>query len=305
MHGFCDGKMTTKMKYLNPTPQTKKYIVIVLAGFSILMLILLAASLQNLELKPAQSFFSNESEGSDSLFGFGEFVSNVKTMTVREVVLLVGGLLVLFTLVLAMLSPEARKRIIKMVLRLGLTAWVILWAMDRFRPDGIFELESQAAAAESAPQVIVTPPPYASPVIPSWVIYLVSLLVVLIFAGSGVWLYRILRPPKSQLKNLARAARTALKDISAGSDWDDAVIQCYARMSEAVSQGRGLHRQQAMTPQEFATRLERAGLPSDPVRRLTRLFEKVRYGGRKSSHEDVNEAVTCLNAILHAVGAQS
>jgi len=127
----------------------------------------------------------------------------------------------------------------------------------------------------------------------------------LFFAGIGFWLYRVLRPPKSQLKDLTRAARTALQDISAGRDWDDTVIQCYARMSEALDQKRGLHRQQAMTPQEFAIRLEQAGLPSDPVRRLTRLFEKARYGGRKSSREDVNEAVTCLTAILHAVGAQA
>ena len=276
-----------------------------LAGFGVVVLVLLAASLTNLELKPAQSFFSNESGQSDSLFGFGEVVDNVKTMTVGEVALLVGGLLVLFALVLAMLSPEARKRLIKMVLRIGLTAWVILWALDRFRPDGSFEIESQAAAAEGVPPVIVTPPPYTPPVIPSWVIYAVSLLIVLIFAGVGFWLYRILRPPKNQFRNLARAARTALKEISAGHDWDDTVIQCYARMSEAVSQQRGLHRQQSMTPQEFATRLEQAGLPSDPVRRLTRLFEKARYGGQKSGHEDVNEAVTCLTAILHAVGAQS
>jgi hypothetical protein len=223
---------------------------------------------------------------------------------VRDVVLLVGGLLVLFTLVLAMLSPEARKRLIKTVLRIALTAWVILWAMERFRPDGVLELELQTAAVEGAPQVVVTPPPYTPPIIPSWVIYLVSFLIILILAGVGIWLYRILKPPRSQLKNLTRAARTALKDISLGRDWDDTVIQCYARMSEAVSQQRGLHRQQAMTSQEFALRLEQAGLPSDPVRRLTSLFEKARYGGRKSSREDVNEAVICLTAILHAVGAQ-
>lgn len=280
--GMCDGKMTAKMKFPKPTPQFKRMYVIALAGFGVVMLVLLAASLQNLELKPAQAFFSNERDQSDPLFGFGDFVDNVKTMTVREVALLVGGLLVLFALLLAMLSPEARKRLIKTVLRIALTAWAILWAMDRFRPDGIFEIESQAASAESVPQVIVTPPPYTPPVIPSWMIYAVSLFVVLIFAGVGFWLYRIFWPPKSQLQNLARAARTALKDISAGRDWDDTVIQCYARMSEAIGEKRGLHRQQAMTPSEFATRLEQAGLPSDPVRRLTRLFEKARYGDRKS-----------------------
>jgi hypothetical protein len=206
---------------------------------------------------------------------------------------------------LAMLSPEARKRVLLTILRVGLTAWAILYALTKFRPEGIFGDEAPVAGLEGGSQVVVPPPPYTPPIIPAWVNYFVSLLVVLVFAGIGFWLYRLLRPSRHQFQSLARAARTALKDLSAGRDWDDTVIRCYARMSEAVDQERGLHRQQAMTPQEFASRLEQAGLPSEPVRRLTRLFEKARYGGRKSSREDVNEAVTCLTAILHAVGAQS
>jgi hypothetical protein len=73
-------------------------------------------------------------------------------------------------------------------------------------------------------------------------------------------------------------------------------------MSAVLDEKRGIHRQRGMTPSEFASRLEQKGLPSDPVRRLTRLFERARYGGQESSQEDVNEAITCLRAILHAVG---
>ena len=292
------------MKFPKPTPKLKRIFVIILASLSVVMLVLLAASLQSLELKPAQIFFSDDGNRSNIFSEFANLARNVGTLTLGEALMLIGGFLVLFVLMLAMLSPEARKRLIRTVLRIALTAWVIIWAMDRFRPQGIFEIESQAAVAEDAPQVIVTPPPYSPPVVPSWLIYLVSLFVVLLIAGIGFWMYRVLRPPKYQLQGLARAARSALKDLSAGRDWDDTVIQCYARMSEALGRERGLHRQQGMTPQEFASRLEQAGLPSDPVRRLTRLFEKARYGGRKSSREDVNEAVTCLTAILHAVGAQ-
>ena len=292
------------MKFPTLPPNLKRVIVILLAGVGVTMLVLLAAGLQNLELRPAQAYFASESDEPVPLFSLGEVVDNFTTMTVGEALLLVGGFLVLFVLLLAMLSPEARKRLILTVLRIGLTAWVILWAMDRFRQDGIFNLDSQAGVMENGPQVLSAPPPYIPPNIPAWAIYLVSLLIVLILTGVGFWIYRWLNPPRNQLQHLARAARTALRDISAGRDWDDAVIQCYARMSEAISQQRGLHRQQAMTPQEFASRLEQAGLPSDPVRRLTQLFEMVRYGGRRSSREDVNEAVTCLTAILHAVGAQ-
>jgi hypothetical protein len=57
-----------------------------------------------------------------------------------------------------------------------------------------------------------------------------------------------------------------------------------------------------MTPAEFASRLQEAGLPGDAVRRLTRLFEGVRYGQRKVGPKDVNEAVACLTAILQYCG---
>ena len=43
-------------------------------------------------------------------------------------------------------------------------------------------------------------------------------------------------------------------------------------------------------------------LPGDAVRRLTRLFEKVRYGGYRTDSNAVNEAVACLTTILHYCG---
>ena len=79
-------------------------------------------------------------------------------------------------------------------------------------------------------------------------------------------------------------------------------MNCYARMSAAVSRKRGLVRKEAMTPAEFARRLEQAGLPGDPVQRLTRLFESVRYGAKQSNQNEINEAVSCLKAILHFCG---
>ena len=291
------------MKLPKSSPQLKRIIVIGFASLGVVVLVLLAASLQSLELKPAQVFFSDDGSRSNILSGFTDFVDSVGSLSLGEALMLIGGFLILFVLILAMLSPELRKRLIKTILRVGLTIWAIYYALTKFRPEGLFGTEAQGAAAEQGPHVVGTPPPYTPLAIPPWMIYVASLLVVLFFAGIGFWLYRVLRPPKHQLRDLARAARTALKDLSAGREWDDTVIQCYARMSEAIDRQRGLHRQLAMTPQEFATRLEQAGLPSDPVRRLTRLFEKARYSGRKSSHEDVNEAVTCLTAILQAVGA--
>ena len=80
------------------------------------------------------------------------------------------------------------------------------------------------------------------------------------------------------------------------------ILDSYFRMSRAVQKWRGLARHQAMTPSEFAARLEQAGLPGEAVRGLTRLFESVRYGEHKSTPDEINEAVTCLSAILHHCG---
>jgi hypothetical protein len=73
-------------------------------------------------------------------------------------------------------------------------------------------------------------------------------------------------------------------------------------MSNVVNSKRGLQREHAMTPAEFASRLERAGLPREPVDRLTRLFESTRYGSHKSGTPEITEAVTCLTSILKYCG---
>jgi hypothetical protein len=73
-------------------------------------------------------------------------------------------------------------------------------------------------------------------------------------------------------------------------------------MSEVVQTRRGLQRQHDLTASEFAVRLEQAGLPGEAVRRLTRLFEAARYGGRNASREEMVEAVSCLSMVLHACG---
>jgi len=94
----------------------------------------------------------------------------------------------------------------------------------------------------------------------------------------------------------------SLDDLSSGRNSSEVIINCYLRMSDVVSNKRQLHRAAATTPHEFALRLEQAGLPGDAVKRLTRLFEGARYGDRKSGPKDVNEAVSCLQTILHYCG---
>jgi hypothetical protein len=80
------------------------------------------------------------------------------------------------------------------------------------------------------------------------------------------------------------------------------IVDSYIRMSDAVAKRRGLTRKHDVTPSEFAAYLEKAGVPGDAVRTLTRLFESVRYGARRSTTDENEQAVTCLTAILNYCG---
>jgi hypothetical protein len=73
-------------------------------------------------------------------------------------------------------------------------------------------------------------------------------------------------------------------------------------MAQSLSEGRGLTRQAAMTPAEFAAALKGQGLPEMAVEELTHLFEAVRYGRQKPGPAAEAQAVACLNAIIEAVG---
>ncbi len=55
-----------------------------------------------------------------------------------------------------------------------------------------------------------------------------------------------------------------------------------------------------MTAQEFEQFLKDAGLPKEPLRQLTRLFEDVRYGTKVPSEKEERQAVRCLTAIAKA-----
>jgi hypothetical protein len=166
---------------------------------------------------------------------------------------------------------------------------------------------AEAAPVQNGNGANLTAPVFVPSEISPAFSYLISFGVALLLLVTTWALYRgwqkyMALSNKKPLEEIARIARSSLHDLTSGRDSSDVIINCYLRMSEVVSNKRQLHRSVAMTPHEFALRLEQAGLPGDAVNRLTRLFEVVRYGDRKSSPRDVNEAVNCLTTILHYCG---
>jgi hypothetical protein len=78
----------------------------------------------------------------------------------------------------------------------------------------------------------------------------------------------------------------------------NAIVACYARMSQAFQDEQGIERGTAMTAREFEDSLARRGVPQEPVRRLTRLFESARYGHTSPQPSEEQEAVDCLTSIV-------
>jgi hypothetical protein len=280
------------------------------SGIALIILLLLASGLRNLEFDKGRAtgwFKTIPTQPAEDMIQQFASVPLWKQGTFWLL------LVILVFLLASLLSPELRKRIIRAFLSFLLTVFVLSYLLENNLID-FPEIESAAShAAVAGEQDMGDLPPapeFSPPNLPGWVNYLISLGITLALIGLTWFLVRWwqklnrrYRSPDT-IKKLASVARSSLRDLSSGADWADAITNCYVRMSEVVSRKHGLHRQAAMTPAEFSRRLERAGLPSDPVRRLTRLFESVRYGAHKPAQTEINEAVSCLNAILHYCGEE-
>jgi len=219
-------------------------------------------------------------------------------------------LTVLIALIAILLSPEGRKRMFRIFIRVAITYWALYYLL-KSHPEilSVFNLDfNTASSSGGAGDLAEIPPPVFTP--PKeilFVSYAVSVLIVLTIAYLGWRLYRTWKElnPASQTKPLseiARVARSSLRDLSSGRDSTDVIMNCYFRMSDVVGDKKSMRRGLSMTPAEFATRLESSGLPGDAVRRLTRLFEGVRYGLQKTGPKEINEAVACLTTILQYCG---
>jgi hypothetical protein len=286
----------------------KKIWVTLLAVLAVAALMGLAAGLKNVSFRPAQPFSRNETVTLDpaSL----RLADNVTTASLSTQIFfwVLAGLLCVCIGIL--ISAELRKQLFKALLRAAAVYWAIYILFTRYH-DVMAQIGLSftqrggvpAAASQGAQPV----PEFKPPQTVSWMTYLVSfgiavLLVILAWRLNAAWKQLNKSTADSSIKKLGSIARSSLRDLSNGRDSTDVIMNCYYRMGDVVSDKKMIDRHLSMTPSEFAIRLEQAGLPIDAVRQLTRLFETVRYGGRRLNSAAVNEAVACLTTILNHCG---
>jgi hypothetical protein len=279
-----------------------KRLILLLAVLALGALTVLAISLNEVPFREGQHFGRQETR---TVEFFPEDYGQVWVEVPLWKQIIVWGLVGLLVVLIALLlSPEMRRRLLRILIRVAVTAWALYFLIKR----GIIgpNLFGGGEAPPSQDTVVPLPvfePPQVSPTFSYLISFAIALLwLLIIWILYRGWKRYVSLNTKKPLDEIAKIARSSLNDLTSGRNSSDVIINCYLRMSDVVSSTRHLYRNTAMTPHEFALHLEQAGLPGDAVTRLTRLFEGVRYGNRKSGPQDINEAVSCLKTILHYCG---
>ena len=287
-----------------------KRAILFLSFLALFSLVLLASAIRDMTFRSAQRFSQEETE--IVRIPIGEVIKGIAEIPLEKQIAFLVLIFLFGVMVALMLSPEMRKRLLRQLFRMTVAVILILYLL-KLKPDllaGLFpNLALGGGQPGSSPTEGVAPPVFEPPQISGWLSFFITLGIVLLIA---VFLWRVnrmlnLRKETADvlpaLDEIAGIARASLRELSSGQgSAQDKIIQCYADMSRVVVARRGLYREYAMTASEFAARLEKAGLPRDPVNRLTHLFESVRYGARTSAQGEVDEAITCLTSILKYCG---
>ncbi len=163
-----------------------------------------------------------------------------------------------------------------------------------------------APTAQLTPTARLVPPEFvANP--PPWLVIGVSLALGLALAAALFFIVRrilglrraarAVAAPPDELAAIAGEAQRALETLQAGGDLRETILRCYDDMVRVLSERPGVSREFSMTAREFEVRLAALGIADQPIRRLTRLFETVRYSQRAPGPPEVQEAEWCLSAI--------
>ncbi|MBI1729591.1 DUF4129 domain-containing protein [Candidatus Acetothermia bacterium] len=284
---------------------SKKRVIILLSfGVALVAVILLAMSLQQLQFSNGVIYRSPSGQGSPG--GSSSGTLSALDNAVISVIRILFLILLPLSLLYFVLSPSARKRVLRDVLLIGLVLLCVYVVVNAFTPPPLRDKEPPPpAAAEAAdsdpssPSDFVTNPP-------RWFTFGITFIVIALLLAIALFFWLRAQAHHSEiglkkttpLGGIVDEANVTLQELRSGGNLKDAVIRCYREMCLTLSETKGIQRQRAMTPREFETHLTRAGLRDEHIRQLTRLFEGARYGDQSANPEMEREARLCLEAIV-------
>ena len=205
--------------------------------------------------------------------------------------------LILLILIISLVKKAHLKRIFN--LSLALVAVVLLAILlSQIKFPASETSYAEPSALEPAPAVSYDIAPIGEP--PQYLFNIVLVFILLGAAGLVFWLVWQALHRRQDENPLAAQAQAALQAIDKGDNLANIIVRCYLQMEEVALEAQGIERQDSATPREFKDLLTAQGIPLHPVRQLTGLFEKVRYGNKALDRHDEQTAVESLSAIRAA-----
>jgi Domain of unknown function (DUF4129) len=281
----------------------QKLLVLFSLGIAVVAMLLLSTSLSGLDLLPGRPF-SLEGYPPFQVGQNGSFPGGDALLFIVRVAYFLALMLLPVLIIWLIVSPRARKALLKQLLRLLPILIILYLAINWLRRTSrtAKEITFQGSASPVDGSALSSPTDTFAANPSQWLVLVaslgVALLLTVLVVGIAWSVWRRNRRSQHPLERLAQEAQNALDALWAGGDLRDVVIRCYLEMNRVVREQRGIQRDLAMTPREFEHYLEEKGFPGEPVRQLTRLFEEVRYGTTVPGENEKCQAVASLTAIV-------
>jgi hypothetical protein len=289
----------------------EKYRALILMSGVLVLLLILAAGITNVQFKPGSPFslsFEQPTPGANGTLGNGNWF-----------LVLIRGFLILCAIsvpiyvFINLLTPAGRRRLLK-----GLIQFMVLlvflyllasWAEKNSKQplkqevaQPTMDLTGGQIVTDGQGEAPVQEPPKASPWLDAGICLGLAFILAIMITVLAWGIYRASKAAAGDaMTRLADEAQEAIDALHSGQNIRDTVIRCYIQMTQVLAEERNVRREEAMTPHEFEQiLLTKLKLPDTPVQRLTRLFEAVRYGDYHPGKREEMEAIDSLTAIAAA-----
>lgn len=279
-----------------------KLLALLFLGLAIAAMLLLSISLPGLKFQPGQPISFGTPPPAVS--GLPQVGGSDFYVWLLKGLLALGIILLPIYILISLFSPEGRRRLLVQLAGFFLLIAAFWFLSNRSNPAPQI---SPASTAGLPSQPVLTPPPPLPPFVArsstgaEWGIMLglAALIAIAVLLIYRTYWQREIHTPAGPLDRLAREAQGAVNALAAGEDIRDVVLRSYYQMSRVLDEERGIRREVAMTPHEFLHTLTSKGIPNEPVRELTLLFEEVRYGSRRPGKPEEQRAIASLQAIIN------
>jgi len=281
----------------------QKALILLFSGIIIVSLLVLGAGLSSLEFKPGSSF---------NLKGSGKEASTEGSWPDTEVppwlkmawqaFFALASLLFILLLILAIFFPEWRRELLAALIIIAIFSLLLPFKSHILPGIGSPKTAPEAAPLEAGEGEGIEIGPVSAPNWSSFIFIAIALAVLAFLVWRFAPMFLKLKSKEATLPSLANLAGEAAQAIRAGRSLENVVLRCYKDMSELLSKSKRIKYERAMTAREFEQRLSEVGVKDEHASRLTRLFERVRYGGRRPSKAQEHEAIECLEAIAQEYG---